>query len=130
MRLAGENFSVRLSFSTMLPKRCVCLWNCKYQLLRLERAALVGVNEEWILAESDKGTVVYAYGSAAMTALQPGEGTSVLTTQMIMKSITHAEYAAVDDINITITGYDIGTEGVSPLPTDAWNECKSIGNIR
>lgn len=88
------------------------------------------VNEEWTLVESGNGTVVYAYGRADMTALQPGESTSSLTTQMTMKSITHAEYADIDDINITITGYAMGTEGMSTIPTDAWNECKTIGNIQ
>lgn len=48
---------------------------------------------------------------------------------MTMKSITNAEYSAIDDINITITGYAMGTEGMSSIPTDAWNECKTIGNI-
>ena len=47
-----------------------------------------------------------------------------------MQSISHAKYIAITDSNITITGYAIGTEGTSPLPTDAWNECKAIGNIR
>lgn len=86
-------------------------------------------NEEWILVESGNGTVVYAYGNADMAPLQPGESTSALTTQMTTKSITNAEYAAIDDINITITGYAMGTEGMSTIPTDAWNECKTIGNI-
>lgn len=54
-----------------------------------------------------------------MTALQPGESTNALTNQMIMKSITNAEYAAIDDINITITGYAMGTEGISMIPADA-----------
>ena len=54
---------------------------------------------------------VYAYGSADMTALQPGESTSELIEQMTMRSITNAEYAAMNDINITITGYAMGTEG-------------------
>ena len=58
------------------------------------------VNEEWTLVESGKGIVVYAYGSADMTTLQPGESTSALITQMIMKSTTNAEYAAIDNINI------------------------------
>lgn len=52
------------------------------------------VNEEWTLVESSErgnGTVVYAYGSANMTALQPGESTSALTEQMTMRSITSAE---------------------------------------
>ena len=42
-------------------------------------------NEEWILVESGNGTVVYAYGNAAMVALQPGESTSAVATQMTMK---------------------------------------------
>ena len=46
---------------------------------------------------------VYAYGSEEMTTLAPGEGTTALTEQMTMKSITNAEYAGIDDINITIT---------------------------
>lgn len=64
-----------------------------------------------------------------MTALQSGESTSALTTQMTMKSITNAEYVAIDDINIIITGYVMGIEGISTIPIDAWNECKTIGNI-
>ena len=86
-------------------------------------------NEARILAESSNRTVVYAYGSADMTVLQPGERKGALTTQMTMKTITNAEYAAIDDINNTITGYAMGTEGMSTIPTDAWNECKTIGNI-
>ena len=65
-----------------------------------------------------------------MTVLSPGDSTIALTNQMTMQSITNAEYVAVDDINITITGYAIGTEDVSTNPTDAWNECKTIGNIQ
>ena len=88
------------------------------------------VNEEWIPVESRNGTVVYAYGSTDMTVVSPGENTCELTSQMTMQSISNTEYAAVDDINITITGYAIGIEDVSTNPTDAWNECKTIGNIQ
>lgn len=88
------------------------------------------VNDEWTLVESSNGFVVYAYGCDGMTVLSPGESTSDLTSQMTMRSISNAEYAAIDDINVTITGYAIGTEDVSTNPTDAWNECKTIGNIQ
>lgn len=91
------------------------------------------VNGEWTLVESSErgnGIVVYAYGSANMTALQPGESTSALTEQMTMRSITNAEYAAIDDINIIITGYAMGTEGMSTNSADAWNECRTIGTIQ
>lgn len=86
-------------------------------------------DDEWALVESLAGSVVYAYANQEMAILCPGESTSALTNQMIMRSISNAEYASIDDINITITGYAIGTEDVSTNPEDAWNECKSIGNI-
>ena len=86
--------------------------------------------DEWILVESSNDMVFYAYGDTVMTVLSPGESTSALTSQMTMQSISNAEYAAIDDINITITGYAIGIESVSTNPIDAWNECKSIGNIQ
>ena len=87
------------------------------------------VNEEWTLVESGNGTVVYAYGTDDMTLLGSGDNTSALTNQMTMQSISNAEYAGIDDINITITGFAIGTEGVSTIPKDAWNECKAIGEM-
>ena len=74
--------------------------------------------------------VVYAYGDTEMTVLSPGDSTNALTNQMTMQSISNAEYAAIDDINITITGYAIGTDGVVSIPADAWEQCKSIGNIQ
>lgn len=71
-------------------------------------------------------TIIYAYAGSEMTALQPGDSTSALTEQMTMGEISNAEYAAIDDINITITGYVIGTEEVSMNPTEAWNQCELI----
>ena len=87
------------------------------------------VDDEWTLIENGNEMVVYAYGDTEMTVLSPGESTSALTNQMTMKSISNAEYTAIDDINITITGYAIGTEDMSTNPVDSWNECKTIGNI-
>lgn len=72
---------------------------------------------------------MYAYGSEEMTTLAPGESTTALTEQMTMKSITNAEYAGIDDINITITGYAIGTEDVATNPKDAWTYCKVLAGI-
>lgn len=46
-----------------------------------------------------------------------------------MNEISNAEYAAIDDINITITGYAMGTEDMSADPQEAWNQCKALGNI-
>ena len=86
-------------------------------------------SDEWCVVESDGGVVVYAYtaGSELMTALTPGESTTALTEQMTMRSITNAEYAGINDINITLTGYAIGVEDVSDNPIEAWFVCKEIG---
>lgn len=87
-------------------------------------------DEEWMLVEGGNGTVVYAYGRADMTVLSPGDCTSALTNQMTMRAISNAEYSDIDNINITITGYAIGIEGVPTNPTDAWNVCKAIRDIQ
>ena len=87
------------------------------------------VDGEWTLVENANGTVVYAYGNTEMAVLCPGESTSALTSQMTMQQISNAEYAWIDDVNITVTGYVIGIEDVSTNPIDAWNECKEIGNM-
>ena len=86
------------------------------------------VDRDWTQVESDGGVVVYAYtaGSEGMTALTPGESTTALTEQMTMRSITNAEYAGIDDINITLTGYAIGVEDVPSVPEEAWDYCKLI----
>lgn len=83
-------------------------------------------DNEWTLVESSNDMVVYAYGDTEMTVLSPGDSTNALTNQMTMQSISNAEYAAIDDINITITGYAIGTEDVPTVPEEAWFVCKSI----
>ena len=61
-----------------------------------------------------------------MTVLSPGNCTTALTEQMTMRSITNAEYAGIDDINITLTGYAIGVEDVPTVPVEAWDYCKLI----
>ena len=40
------------------------------------------VDEEWTLVESNNGAVVYSYGSAAMTVLQPGQRARHRSQQM------------------------------------------------
>ena len=83
------------------------------------------VADRWLEVEDG----VYAYGSEEMTTLAPGGSTTALTEQMTMKPITNAEYAVIDDINITITGYAIGTEGVASSPQEAWTICKELGEL-
>lgn len=88
------------------------------------------VDSEWVPVSDNDGINIYAYAGSDMTALQPGDSTSALTERMTMEEISNAEYAAIDDINITITGYAIGTDDVSANPIEAWEQCKLIGNIQ
>ena len=84
------------------------------------------VADSWLEVEDG----VYAYATETeMTTLAPGEETTPLTTEMTMKPITNAVYAVIDDINITITGYAIGTEGVASSPQEAWTICKELGEL-
>lgn len=63
-------------------------------------------SDDWCLVESDGGVVVYACATA-------------LTEQMTIRQITNAEYVGIDDINITLTGFAIGAEGVHTVPVEA-----------
>lgn len=90
---------------------------------------IMDADGSWMLVESTGDSVVYAYGNPEMIILYPGESTSALTDRMTMRSISNADYAAIDDINITITGYSIGTEGVDSVPGEAWSACKQIGGL-
>lgn len=85
-------------------------------------------DDSWIMVEEAGGTVVYAYASnETMTPLPSGDTTTALTDQMSMIDISNADYAAIDDINFSITGYGIGTEEVTTDPNEAWVYCKAIG---
>lgn len=85
------------------------------------------IDDSWQLVESGENILVYAYASNdEMTVLAPGDETSSLTSQMAMIDITNAEYAGIDDINFTITGYAIGTDGVDTNPIEAWEACKLL----
>ena len=105
-----------------------------YVFIKVEMPTVVGgeklyafdLNSSWVEVEDG----VYAYATETeMTTLAPGEETTPLTTEMTMKPITNAVYAVIDDINITITGYAIGTEGVASSPQEAWTICKELGEL-
>ena len=83
------------------------------------------VDESWTLVEETAGT----YGGGTMTTLSPGDTTTELTSRMTMLNITNAEYSTYTDINVMITGYAIGTDGVDTDSAAAWEECKVIGGI-
>ena len=83
-------------------------------------------NEEWMLVEEDTEHYVYAFGRDELTQLHPGEETTSLTEQMRMREISNAEFADIDDINVTISGFGIDTNGMSTDPERVWEECKAI----
>lgn len=64
------------------------------------------------------------YVGSEMTVIQLVDSTSALTERMKMSGISNAEYTVIDDI--TITGYTMGTDGVSTNLT----EVKNQGNIQ
>ena len=85
------------------------------------------VGESWTEVENKDGLAVYAYAeNGVMTPLQPGETTIALTSQITMAGIENYEYAAIDDINFTVTGYVISTEDIDVDPSSAWGQCKEL----
>ena len=90
------------------------------------------VGNDWVLVENTAERQVYAYGSSdALTTLALAESTSPMTTQMTMKNISSADYVGLDDIDVMITGYAVGTEEVSDIdPSSAWLECKQKYNVQ
>ena len=98
-----------------------------YVFLRVSDGGLYEfvVGDGWVEVEDG----VYAYAADEMTTLAPGEFTSPLTSEMKMREISRAEYSAISDLSIKITGYAIGTEDVPAVPSEAWEVCKSIGRI-
>lgn len=67
----------------------------------------------------------------ALTTLALAESTSPMTTQMTMKNISSADYAGIDDINVTITGYAVETSEVGvTTPSEAWTWCKQTYNLQ
>ena len=68
-------------------------------------------------------------GDSEMYVLTPEEATIPLFEMMTMKSMSNAEYASIEDINGTFTGYVIDTEDISVDPIEVWNICKELGNI-
>lgn len=88
-------------------------------------------NQYWVKVESEvegeDGTFVYAYASEdGMVPLNPGEESIPLTQQMSMISMENYEYAQIDDINFTVTGYAISIEDLDQNPLSAWDICKEI----
>ena len=80
----------------------------------------------WILNSGEVSAAVSCAMNKSPKYLK-ADTTTALTDQMSMRDISNADYAAIEDINLTITGYGIGTEEVATDPNEAWVYCKAIG---
>ncbi len=77
----------------------------------------------WSLVESgvdgEAWYEIYRYNKA----LTPGASTSALSSSLTMVDIGLSDYAALSDLNVTMTGYACGTEDGETLET-AWDSIK------
>ena len=83
----------------------------------------INAGADWSQIESsevdDKWVEVYLYGEA----LSPGSSTSALGSTVTMKDISRTEYGSLDDLNIEIDAYAVGTDDEEM--EDAWKDIKA-----
>lgn len=125
----GDSFTVNTVISNDATEEMYVFVVVEQPTCNSESLYTYVVNTDYKCVYNTADKQVYAYAASEMTVLYTGESTSALTTKMTMRSITNAEYAGIDDLNVRVTGYAIGIEGVSTVPAEAWEQCKAIGNI-
>jgi len=86
---------------------------------------------DWTIVESSNGVIVFAFADSdsSMHVLAPEESTTPITTQMTMRAIGYAEYAGYEDIAFTASSLVVGIDDISINPSEAWIQCKRLGNI-
>lgn len=100
-----------------------------YVFIRVEMPAynnsglyILETNGSWTAVETGtadgKYVVVYGYSEI----LTPGSSTTALSSSLTMVDMTKTDYAALEDINVTMTGYACGAEGIDL--TTAWESVK------
>ena len=84
----------------------------------------LAVNDGWSLVESEvvdnKWIEVYRYD----TELNPDQSTTVLANKLIMKNMTLAEFAEIEDINVSMTGFACRVADVTNID-EAWDYIKT-----
>lgn len=84
----------------------------------------LAVNDRWSLVESEvvdnKWVEVYRYDSE----LKPDQSTTVLANKLTMKDLTLAEFAEIEEIDVSMTGYACRTADVAGID-EAWDYIKS-----
>lgn len=76
----------------------------------------------WTLVEDNGADQVWGYGAAdSLTVLSPMSSTSALTEGLVMNNMNGAEFQALGDVNVSVTGYLIqSTAGTDPA--DVWSK--------
>ena len=82
------------------------------------------VNDGWSLVESEvvdnKWIEVYRYD----TELKPDRSTTVLANKLAMVNMTLAEFAEIEEIDVSMTGFACRTADVAGID-EAWDYIKS-----
>lgn len=88
----------------------------------------LSLNSEWSLLDreivGDKCIEVYHYN----TALPPGASTTPLANSLTMVNIGMADYAVINDINVSMTGFACRVSDVVDID-DAWDYIKSVAGM-
>lgn len=101
-----------------------------YVFIRVEMPAYtdtglysMNINDGWSVeeygVEGEQYIAVYRYDKV----LEPGESTSPLSNSLAMVDMSVADYAALDNINVTMTGYACGADDMDM--ESAWDAIKS-----
>lgn len=97
-----------------------------YVFIRVEMPVFDGgglyeLNSGWTKVEEkavgDQWIEVYRYGE-----LSPGQSTSALASSITMKHMSLEKFAEVDNVNVSMTGYSVGTD--EEELENAWNDIK------
>ena len=78
-------------------------------------------SSDWTNVSESSGTVVYGYNDV----LGSNDYTSSLCNSLTMVNMSSSEFRALDDINVTVTGYLADCEEYGENLVEAWNRISS-----
>jgi hypothetical protein len=122
----GDSVSVSPVITNTATEQMVVFIDIETPSYEGESIYTIEPSDGWTLVEEAENHEVFAYGKDEMTILYQDEATDALTDKITMKEISNGAYAAIDDINVTITGYGIDTESTYSSIEEAWERCKAM----
>lgn len=84
----------------------------------------LAVNDSWSMVERSESNGTWVEVYRYNEPLAPDESTTSLAGKLTMKNITLAEYADIEDINVSMTGFACRTADVTDID-EAWSFIKS-----